>query len=65
MPTLQKKKTNTFASKYEVAEIQRGVDALTGKIETVSESVNALVESLKGANKTGGERREIIQRQHR
>ena len=63
MPTLQKKKTNTFASKYEVAEVQRGVDALTGKIETVSESVNALVESLKGANKTGGERREIIQRQ--
>ena len=63
MPTLRKKTDNTYASKYEVAEIQRGVDALTGKIETVSESVNALVESLKGANKTGGERREIIQRQ--
>ena len=38
MPTLRKKTDNTYASKYEVAEIQRGVDALTGKIETVSET---------------------------
>ena len=61
MPTLIKK-TDNYASKYEVAEVQRGVDALTSKIETVSESVNALVESLKGAHKPYGERREIIER---
>ena len=61
MPTLLKK-TDNYASKYEVAEVQRGVDALTGKIETVNDTVNALVESLKGANKPYGERREIIER---
>ena len=63
MQTLRKKTNNSYASKYELAEVKQGIDALTGSVQTVADTLNGLKESLKGADKSPGQRREIIERQ--
>ena len=52
-----------FATKTELAEVKTGIEALTGSVQTVSESVTALLESLKGSEKTPAQKQEMTEKQ--
>ena len=59
-----------FATKTELAEVKQGLDAvktgvqtLTTEFETVGQSVAALVESLKGSEKTPAQKKEMAEAQ--
>ena len=62
MPTFLPEQKSRYATKTELAEVKQGIVTLTGSVQTVSESLTALVESIKGSEKTYGQRREIIER---
>ena len=52
-----------FATKTELAEVKQGIVTLTGNLETVGESVTALLESLKGSEKTPAQKQEMTEKQ--
>ena len=52
-----------FATKSEVTEVKQGIDVLSGEIKTVGESVTALLESIKGSEKTPAQQQEMTEKQ--
>ena len=52
-----------FATKTELAEVKQGIVTLTGNLETVGESVTALLESIKGSEKTPAQKQEMTEKQ--
>ena len=52
-----------FATKSEVADVKQGIDVLTGEMKTVGETVTALLESLKGSEKTPAQKQEMVSKQ--
>ena len=52
-----------FATKSELAELKQGIDVLTGNVTTVTDTINGLVESLKGSEKTPAEKQEMLGKQ--
>ena len=63
MTLLKKKTSNTYASKYELAEVKQGLDALTGSVQNVADTLNSLKESFKGAEKTPAQKQEMTEKQ--
>ena len=52
-----------FATKSELTDVKQGIDVLTGEMKTVGETVTALLESLKGSEKTPAQKQEMVGKQ--